>query len=190
VPTTPSSFRSPTFSAIYRLASRPYALSATFGAAGRTQLATIHHAANATKTVKIRLVEVAIESSSAAAIVELDLVRITTAPATGNPAITPTPYDPADAAAEVTCLALPTTGGTEGALYASEEWNLGITGAASTAAPPPPLTYQTIYQYPEGGEQKAATIRAATLEGFAVVADASAATTLKGFVIVTFTEET
>lgn len=189
MPSTASSFHLPTFVAVYRLAARPYALSTAFGAAGRTQLATIHHPVNATKTVKIRSVELALESSSAAALIVADLVRITTAPATGNPAITPTPVDPGDSAAEATCLALPGTPATEGALYASEEWNLGITGAASTSAPPPPLTYQTIYQYAEGSEQKAATIRALTLEGFAVIADASAATTLKGFVVVTFTEE-
>lgn len=189
MPTTASSFHLPTYAAIYRLAARPYALSTAFGGAGRTQFATIHHTAGAAKTVKIRSVEVALESASAAALVVVDLVRITTAPVTGNPAITPTPVDPADAACEAVCLALPTSAGAEGALYASEEWNLGITGAASTSSPPPPLTYQTIYQYVEGSEQKAATIRAATLEGYAVVADASAATTLKGFVIVTFTEE-
>lgn len=181
--------RSLTYTAVYRLAARPYALSAVFGAAGRTQLATIHHTAGSTKSIRLRLVEVAIESSSAAAIITVDLARISTAPATGNPTVTATALDPGDSASEAVCLALPTTAGTEGALYASEEWNLGITGAASTAAPPPPLTYQTLYSYTEEGELKPATARAGTLEGFAVIADASAATTLKGFVIVTFTEE-
>ena len=54
----------PTYVATFRLAARPYALSKAFTANTRVQFATIHHAATATKTVKIRRVEVAIESSS------------------------------------------------------------------------------------------------------------------------------
>src|SRR4051812_16155236 len=122
-----------TYTAVYRLAARPFALSRVAAGAERIQLATIYHTAAAVKDVRIRMVEVAVESASAAGILTLDFARLTAAvtPATGNPAITPTPIDPGDGAAEATCLALPTTGGTEGALYASEEWNLGITGAAS-----------------------------------------------------------
>src|ERR1051326_6646098 len=107
--------RLPTYTATYRLAARPYALSLVAGGAGRTQRATIHHTAGATKVIRVRAVEVAIESASAAAIATIDLVRITTAPATGNPAITPTPMNAADVATEAVCLALPTTQGTEGA---------------------------------------------------------------------------
>ncbi len=40
-----------TYSAVYRLAARPYALSNAFAAAGRKQYATIHHTAAAVKTV-------------------------------------------------------------------------------------------------------------------------------------------
>lgn len=179
----------PTFETIYRLAARPYGLSGAFAAAGRKQYATLHHAATAARWKRIRSVEVAIESASAAAIVTADLARITTAPTTGNPAVTPKQPDQRDKATECIALALPGVAATEGDILASLEWNLGITGAASTAAPPPPLTYQTLYSYTEEGELKPATARAGTLEGFAVIADASAATTLKGFVIVTFTEE-
>lgn len=182
-----------TYTAIYRLAARPYALSNAFGAAGRKQYATIHHTALSTKTVLIRRVEVALESASAAAIAMADLVRITTAPATGNPAITPSPMNPGNPAAEATCLALPTTAGTEGAIHSMLEWNLGITAAGSTVNPPPPLTWLTLWPQtqgaPEAGEDQYPTMRAGTLEGFAVTVDASAAATVKGYVVIEFTEE-
>lgn len=182
-----------TYTAVFRLAARPYALSKAMGAASRTQFATIHHAATATKKVKLKRVEVALESNSVAAILMFDLVRITTAPATGNPAITPAPTDPGDAAAETTCLALPTTAGTEGALHSTQEYNLGITGAASTVAPPPGLNWYTLWPQTQGAseasESKFPTIRAGTLEGFAVVCDSNAASTVKGYVVIEFTEE-
>src|SRR5436190_21869157 len=99
-----SSFKLPTYTAAYRLAARPYALSSVQGAAGRVQLATIHHTATAVRRVKIRQALAAIESTTAAGLIVLDLVRISTAPATGNPAIVPTPLEPWDVAAEATCL--------------------------------------------------------------------------------------
>lgn len=181
-----------TYRAVYRLAARPYAMSKVFSANTRVQFATIHHTAGSTKTVKIRRVLVAVESSSVAAITAFDLARITTAPATGNPAITPSPVNPGDAAAEATCLALPTTAGTEGALHSTLEYNLGITGAASTVNPPPPLTWYELYSEDEQnpmGEQKSLTLRPATLEGFAVIGDCNAASTVKAQVIIIFTEE-
>lgn len=182
-----------TYTAVYRLAARPYALSNAFGAAGRKQYATIHHAATAVKTVKLKRVEIALESSSAAGLVVADLVRITTAPATGNPAITPSPTNPANAAAESTCLALPTTAATEGALHSMIEWNMGITGSGSTVNPPPGLNWYTLWPQTQGAseadENQFPTIRPGILEGFAITLDASAALTAKGFVVIEFTEE-
>lgn len=182
-----------TYTAVYRLAARPYALSNAFAAAGRKQFATIHHTAAATKTVKIKRVEVAIESDSAASIIVADLVRITTAPATGNPAITPSAQNPGDAAAEAVCLALPTTAATEAGLQSMQEWDLGITGAGSTVMPPPGLNWYTLWPQtqgaPEAAEDKWPTMRAATLEGYAVTIDDNAITTVKGFVVIEFTEE-
>lgn len=179
-----------TFSAVFRLAARPFALSWASGGAARKQWATIFHAAGATKTVRIRRVTVSIESSSAAAIVMLDLVRLTSAttPATGNPAITPVAHAPADSV-EATCLALPTTAGTESVVISSVEWNLGITGAASIANPPPPLTDVVLYDDQTHMEVKPLEMRAGNAEGFAVSADASASSTIKGYVRMICTEE-
>ncbi len=183
-----------TYTAVYRLAARPYALSWSAGAAGRNQLATIHHAATAVKKVRLRQVLAALESVSAAALAVLDLIRITTAPATGNPVVTPTIMEQSDAAAETTCLGLPTTQATEaGAPIGFQESNLGITGAASTNNPPPGLTWVDLIApsvaSQNDGTEKFPLIRAGVLEGFAVTADVSALTILKGYVIIRFTEE-
>jgi len=182
-----------TYVAAFRLAARPYGLSNVFGAAGRTQYATIYHLATATKIVRLRQVLVAVQSASAAAIIHAELVRLTAAvtPATGNPAITPKPLDPADVAVEATCLALPTTGGTEdtGSIHANVEWNMGITGAAPTTNPPPSLVYVPLYDDPVGWEGKPPTMRAGVAEGWAVTFDASAAATVIAYVTMRFTEE-
>lgn len=182
-----------TYTAVFRLAARPYAISKTFTAGSRFQFATIHHAATAVKTVKLKRVEVALESSSVAGITMADLVRITAAPATGNPAITPSPTNPANAAAEATCLTLPTTAGTEGALHSTLEWNLGITGAASVVSPPPALNWYTLWPQTQGAseadENQFPTIRSGVLEGFAVTLDCNAASVVKGYVVIEFTEE-
>ena len=180
-----------TFSAFYRLAARPYALSNAFGAAGRKQYATIFHAAGATKTVKLRRVLVAVKSASVAAIIDTDLIRLTaaTTPATGNPAITPTPANAADTV-EATCLALPTTAGTESGLYNSQEWNLGVTAAGTVVNPPPPTAFVDLLSFiGRDQEMKHPTMRAGVAEGWAVTFDCSAAATILGYVMIEFTEE-
>lgn len=182
-----------TYNANFRLAARPYAISKLFTAGSRFQFATIHHAVGGTKTVKLRHVWITIESASAAGIIVVDLMRITAAPATGNPAITPSPANPGDAAAEATCLTLPTTAGTEGALQTFTEYNLGATGTGSLLNPPPDLVWRDLLTGASGfdvdNESKLQTIRASTLEGFAVTLDVSTAITVKGYVIMEFTEE-
>lgn len=181
-----------TYSAVYRLAARPYALSNAFAAAGRRQYATLHHAATATRTLRVRRVQVALRASSAAAVVSADLVFITTAPATGNPAIAPSPHNRADPAAEAVALALPTTAATEGALLSSIEYNLGITGAASTVNPPPAVDWRDLYNsdgIDGAAAAKALVLRAGQLEGIAVVLDAGAAATVTAYVRIVFTEE-
>lgn len=190
---SPNSYhRLATYSAVYRLAARPYALSNVFAAAGRKQYATLHHAASATRTVRIRRVQVALRASSAAAVVNADLLFITTAPATGNPAIAPSPHNRIDPSAEAIALALPTTAATESALINSIEYNLGITGAASTANPPPPIDWRDLYNsdgVDGDAAAKAPLLRAGQLEGIAVVLDAGAAATVTAYVRIVFTEE-
>jgi hypothetical protein len=189
------------YRAIYRLATAPYALSWASGGAARKQFATIGHAATVLATARLRHVWVALESASAASINAVELVRLSdNAAATGNPAITPRPFNAAHVASVMTCLALPTTPGTEGVLLGFNEWNLGITAAATVINPPPDLAWRDLL-HPAGfwqeegagaGEASAEgfpTIRGGVAEGFAVTVDASASSTIKGFVVIDFTEE-
>jgi hypothetical protein len=182
-----------TYQAVYRLAARPYPLSHIFGAAGRYQYATIWHTVSSTKTVKIRHAVVSIENSSAANDAVVDLVRITTAPVTGNPAVTPTLSNSGDGAAEALCLALPTTQSTEAGVFGTQEYPLGVTGANSTLNPPPALIFQDLINPGSASEKDAEselpTMRAGVAEGWAVTVDTTAAVTLTGIVIITFTEE-
>lgn len=187
----PLSSRATTYHAVCRLAARPYALSATMVANTRKQYATLHHTAAAAKLLRLRRVLIAFESVSIAGLYLFDLVRITAAPATGNPAITPTPAVTTDAAAEATVLCLPTTAGTEGALIATREWNLGVTGTASVLNPPPPVEWYELFSEDEQspmGEQWPPTVPAGTLGGWAVTMDPSAAGVVKAFIKFVFTE--
>jgi hypothetical protein len=184
--------KAPTYRAVYRLATRIFRLSNTYAAAGRKQYATIHHAATATKTVRLRSVKVTLDSAGVAVFCAVELVRITAAPATGNPAITPILADSGDPAVEATCLALPTTAGTEAAApYSQREWNFGAaTTATAAAAPVPPQPQvEMIEQSARDDEGKLPTIRAGVLEGWAVTVDANAAATVTGYVQIEFTEE-
>lgn len=181
----------PTYRALFRVASRPYRLSNAFAGAGRKQFATLHHAATATKTVKLRHCWVTVQGVTAATVAMFDLVRITTAPATGNPAITPAPVDPGDPAAEATALALPTTAGTEGAILGFWQYLLGISAANPTTMPPPadPWLDLCALNPDADDEAKLPTIRAGVLEGLAVSVDVDVATTVNGYVMMEFTEE-
>jgi hypothetical protein len=178
-----------TYIAVFRTATAlPWTLSAALSTTPK-QFVTIHHAATATKTVKIRRVDLIPSNNSAAGDVIIDLVRITSAPATGNPAVTPSPANPGSAAAEATCLALPTTGGTAGALYGMQHLWLGITGAAPTTNPIPAPPRDPLYQWNSDGETDEPTIRAGVLEGYAVTLSSQVATTFQCYIIVEFTEE-
>lgn len=184
-----------TFTALYRaaLAAASSGLAFTFTANTDKQLATIFHAAGSTKNVRIRRVWVEIISSSVAGEVQLELRRLTSAttPATGNPAITPINRNPGGAAVDATCLALPTTAGTDfnaNAPIASRILNLGAT-VAQTA---PPLVPSTVLLYDESSaddEEEAPLIRAGNAEGYAIVGRSTAATALKFIVRIVFTEE-
>lgn len=183
-----------TYTLIFRLAARPYPLSNAFGAAGRKQYATIFHAVTATKTLKIREVQVLVRSISVAAIVTAELQRITSAttPATGNPAITAAKADTSDAALEATALALPTTAGTEAAESPAamiQYETAAVTPATGSTFPPVVLPWQTLYLDPQEDEEKVPTLRAGVAEGFAVVFDCNAIATVTGLVKMRVSEE-
>lgn len=180
-----------THRAVYRLAARPYALSNAFGGAGRKQFATIHHTAASVKTVVLRHVFVGLESGSDNSIIVADLVRLTTAPATGNPGALLSKLNPVNPAIESVGLSLPTTAGTESGIISTMEWDLRKGGAASYPQPPPSLQFKdliVVSDIARDPESESPTLRAGVLEGYAVTFDVSIANTVKAFVIIEFTE--
>jgi len=187
------------YSAHYRLANATAGnrvlLTAALTANTNKQIATIYHAGSATKRVQIKYVEVNYISNSVAGVIELELTPLsaTTAPATGNPAITPGKHDPGDAAAEATCLAIPTTQGsvvnadqTVGIPWAE---NLGITGAVSTLSPPPQACKVVLWDSRADGDGKDLIIRAGSAEGYAINVRASATPVVALTAAMIFTEE-
>lgn len=187
--------RPPTYTALYRLAARPYPLSFTTTAGGRKQYATVYHGATATKVLRLKRARVAVRSIGGAAIVGAELVRLTaaTAPATGNPVITPQPHLMADGAAESACLALPTTGGAEaaGSAYASVQYETAAATGAITSTAPPTMTtpWQEIYVENLPETDDSLVVPSATAGGFAVVIDSNAAVAITALVMLEFTEE-
>ena len=183
-----------TYTAVYQLATATsVALSSSLSAAAK-QYATIYHPATALKQVRIKRIVVNIESVSVATklAVQLQYLTATTAPATGNPAITPTVHRPGAAVAEATCLALPTTpGSTSGTgvgLIYSQELNLGIS-TANTAANPT-STDIVLFDDSQGENIEPLIIRAATAEGWAIVLAASGtSSTVLATAKITFVEE-
>ena len=174
------------FRANFRLLARPYALSKAVAANSRTQFAVVQHSAAAVKAAYLRRCTFFLESVSANGLYTVDLVRLTTNAVTGNPGITPTAMKPG-LFSEAIALALPTTGGTEGALISSRGFALNSTGSTPNTSPPAPLVEVELYGH-EGEGEEPATLRAGNADGWAVVVDSPVASTVKGFVRIEFWE--
>lgn len=186
-----------TYSAAYRLGDATagqLGLTFTFVANTNKQLVTIYHTAASTKTIKLRKITLT-PSAGAAGVFDFEVRALSAAaaPTTGNPAITPRTHDPADGAAEATCLALPTTPGglvgvDTGTVSEVFSWNAAAAAAQGSASG---LAGQDIvlYEYKDGSEMKPLIMRAATAEGFAVSGRCSAAVALRFTVHILFTEE-
>jgi hypothetical protein len=184
------------YTATFKLASRPWALSNAFGGAGSIQYATMYHTSSSTKNVIVRQILLYNQSSSAAANYMFEIRRLTSAttPATGNPAITPVAHSTLSPAAELTCLALPTTQGSESStvsVWGTQELPMGVTGAAGTANPPlnqvPLVLYQDSGLYKREEEAGIVLVKG-TAGGIAVVVDASAIATFKCTISAVFEE--
>jgi len=184
-----------TYSAGYRLADATagrLGLSFAFTANVNKQLATIYHTGASTKTVKIRKISLWLSVGALAVFnFEIRALSSTTAPATGNPAITPGVFVPGSAAAEATCLALPTTAGSlvaaNSPLGLITEWNSA--SANNTNDPDRQGQELVLYEYKDGMEMQPLTMRAGNAEGYAVNGRASSGVTLIFHVTIIFTEE-
>jgi len=178
-----------TYRAVYKPAGTAVGLSNAFAANGTKQFATLYHTALSTKTVKITSILFHLLESGGATRLRIETVRLTstTAPATGNPAITPTPHDTADVAAEATALALPTTAGSEGGSFSTAVYQLANTGNGNDAtiiSPSMPL-----YSWDQNSRSKQITLRAGVAEGIAIKLFSSGSQTIEGEAVIEFTEE-
>lgn len=131
------------YTAVFRLGETAARLDQSFTQVANTnkQWCTIHHAATATKEIRLQKVIVYITGWITVAfqgIIELRELSSATAPATGNPAITPRARRIGTGAAEATCLYLPTIQGSEAAInspLAHIPLDYGIMGGVSTVNP-------------------------------------------------------
>lgn len=178
------------YRAVYKPTGNAVGLSNAFGANGSKQFATLYHAGSSTKTVRITRVLFHFFEAGGITSIRIALVRLTstTAPATGNPAITPTLHDTSDSAAEATALALPTTAGSEGGSFSTAVYQFGNTGTNTDANVISPS--MVIYDWNQNSRTKQITLRAGVAEGVAIKLFSSAAQTVQGEAVIEFTEET
>jgi len=158
------------------------------------QLATLHHAASATKEVRLQRAEISVTNFSAATQATFELRRITSAPATPAPAITPASHNQAAAATECIAGALPGTGGTDAAPnspYGGITLDFGITATGPTTNPvPAPTTIVLWSSMAEDDEVLPPIMRPGVLEGYAIVVRSVAAVTFRYTALMRWTEET
>jgi hypothetical protein len=187
-----------TYSAVFRLAEAAARLDQTFTQVANTtkQWLTIYHTAAATKEVRLQRLWLYITSDTIAGIqgiIELRELTGATAPATGNPAITPKPRRVGGAAAEAVCLYLPTTQGSETAAnqpLGHVPFDTGISGAVSTLNPVPVLTPVVLFDAnAEDDEALQPVLPVGTAGGWAAVIRTVGAPVLRCTAIATFTEE-
>jgi hypothetical protein len=184
------------YTAVCRLAEAAARLDQTFTQVANTnkQWATLHHTAGATKEVRLQKCLVYLTADTTVGIQGIfELRQISAAPATGNPAITPTPARRGGTAAEAVCLYLPTTAGTEANVNSPlghVPFDTGISGAVSTVNPVPILAPIVLYDASaEDDEVMPPVLPVATLDGWAVVVRTVGAPVLRLTVIWKFTEE-
>lgn len=189
------------YTAVCRLAETTARLDFTFTHVANTnkQLVTLHHAATATREIRVQKVVVyATLLGTAAGFWLCELRAITGTPATGNPAITPKEHRIGAAATEAVCLVLPTTGGTDATPNSPYGSFIVDHGVESTTPPTAhPLVQGLTGGYPfvlydasqEDDEVLPLVLRAGTLEGVAIVSRDTAAMVLRAWAIIKYTEE-
>jgi len=187
------------YTAVFRLAETTARLDQSFTQVANTtkQWATLHHTVGATKEVRLLKCSVFLTVATTAVIqgvLELRQLTAATAPATGNPAITPTPHRRGGTAAEAVCLYLPTTQGTEANVnspLAHIPFDYGImTATASTVNPLIQIPELVLYDASrEGEEEMPPVLPVATLDGWGVCMRTVGAPILRMTVVMRFTEE-
>jgi hypothetical protein len=183
------------YTAMYRLVDATAAaffLAPTLAANTDKQIATIYHAASAVKRVQIKYVVLYIASVNIAGTItaEIQSLSATTAPATGNPAITPGKSDNADAAAEATCLAVPTTQGSLLAVNSPVGYPYILAQGAQAADTNTRGAYPIVlWDSRADVDGKDLIMRAGVAEGYAVVVRSTVAPQPALMAAIVFTEE-
>lgn len=172
-----------TFSAVYRKTTRPYSTGIAFAAAGRQLFGSIWSLISLSRIIRILQVDVNFQESTAAVEAWIELSRITTVP-TGGSGITPATHHNGSSTAEL--RRLPTAGGAEGELISSATWKGGITGAAPTTMPTPPVLWQNLYTAQWNNE---APLYASPGSGFGIFVDVDAAATIRMSARIKYIEE-
>lgn len=186
------------YTAVFRLAEAAARLDQTFTHVANTnkQWATLHHLASATKEVRLQSCVVWITSAITVAPQGiLELRQISAAPATGNPAITPTPHRRGGTAAEAVALYLPTTAGTEANVNSPLGHHIfdeAVTVATVALAHPQGFGRGGIVLYDaalEDVEVLPPSLPVGVLDGWAVTTRLTGATVVRLTVVMKFTEE-
>lgn len=185
------------YTAVCRLAEAAARLDQTFTQVANTnkQWATLHHTvAASTKEVRLQKCVAYITADTTVGIQGVfELRQISAAPATGNPAITPTPHRRGGTAAEAVCLYLPTTAGTEANVNSPlghVPFDTGISGVVSTVNPVPILVPIVLYDASaEDDEVLPPSLPVGTLDGWAAVLRTVGAPVLRITIVWKFTEE-
>jgi len=181
--------QNPMYRAVFKPTGTAIGLSNTFTANTGKQYATLFHTVGSTKTVKIRGIWFQfVDNSSNNNLMRVEVLRLTatTAPATGNPVITAALANTGDASHEVSCLALPTTQGSEGSYFITTAHSVANGGGAQS---PDLFATQPIYTWENGREAKPITLRAGVAEGIAIRIFSQGGSTITAEITVEFTEE-
>jgi hypothetical protein len=140
---------------------------------------SLHHAASAVRTVRVRRISIGfVNATATAAAVFFQVFRGTAAPTGGAAASVVTP-NAAIAAAEVSATTNPTI--TTATLLTHIHY--GTIAASGVAAS------QLVYDWQEGGETVPIVLRAGVLESLVIAVTASAAITITPYIQIILTEE-
>lgn len=173
---TVDTVRRRTYDAVAKRTTRDYETGIAFAAAGRSVLFTLWNPGGITLTLVS--VDVALIKVTAACQVWFDLMEITTQPSGGS-TITPMPRLIDDTASAAEVKRAPGGGAAEtGTPFDSIVYQLGITGADSTAAPAPPVLWQPLYE-PKSAAYGESYIEIPSGRGVAVVVDCNAIATVR-----------
>jgi hypothetical protein len=184
------------YTAVYRLAEAAARLDQTFTQVANTnkQWMTLHHIATSTKELRLMRWVVYITGWTivSQAILELRQLSVTTPPATGNPAITPTSRRQGGGAAEAVALYLPTTQGSElgvNSPIASRIYDLGVMAAGTAVNPTPEIEVVLYDASKDDDEMLPPVFPLGAYAGLAVMLRTVGAPAVRMTGVATFTEE-